>query len=77
MFVVKLKSLKGQKLSKFVPIRWQIDPMIQMITQNWNWDLKNAQFWQKMDFLYKEIQKKNCPIHHLLVITYSVIYFSM
>ena len=42
-------GLKGQKLSKFVPIRWHIDPMIQMISQNWNLDLKNAQFWQKME----------------------------
>ena len=50
-----------QNLSKFVPIRWQIDPMIQMIKQNWNLDLKNAQFWQKMDFLPKESKKEKLP----------------
>ena len=46
-------GLKGQKLSKFVPIRWQIDLIIPNYQLNWNLDHKNAQFWQKMDFLSK------------------------
>ena len=43
--------------------------MIQMITHNWNLDLKNAQFWQKMDFLSKESQKKKIA---QLIITNSI-----
>ena len=46
-------GLKGQKLSKFVPMRWQIDPTILNYQLYWNLELKNAQFWQKMDFLSK------------------------
>ena len=46
-------GLKGQKWSKCVPIRWQIDPIITNYQLYWNLDLKNAQFWQKMDFLSK------------------------
>ena len=48
-FIKKL-GLKGQKLSKFVPIRWEIDPTILNYQPYWNLDLKNAQFWQKKDF---------------------------
>ena len=36
-------GLKGQKLSKFVPIRSQIDPIIRNYPIYWNLDLKNAQ----------------------------------
>ena len=47
---VWILGLKGQKLSKCLPIRWQIDPTIPNYQLYWNLDLKKAQFWQKMDF---------------------------
>ena len=53
VWIYEKLGLKGQKLSKFVPIRWQIDPTILNYQLYWNLDLKNAQFWQKKDFLSK------------------------
>ena len=35
-------GLKGQKLSKFWPIRWQIDPIIPNYPLYWNLNLKNC-----------------------------------
>ena len=62
----------GFKRSKCVPIRWQIDPIIPNDQLYWNLDLKNAQVWQKMDFLSKLSHKKNCPSdNHVIFDRYS------
>ena len=58
-------GLKGQKLSKFVPIRWQIAPTIPNYQLYWNLDLKNAQFWQKNGLFVR----KNCPNYYLSGVT--------
>ena len=54
-------GLKGQKLSNFLPIRWQIDPFIPIYQLYWNLDLKNAQFWQKIGLFVKIRSKKKLP----------------
>ena len=51
-------GLKGQKLSKFVPIRWQTDPIIPNYQLYGNLDLKNTVLTKNGLFVKIKSKKK-------------------